>query len=234
MTGDVVPGQRYHGFERWPSMCELHQTIFTRPKLALQRHVYHTVHGPEILDSLRSRLNVEIVGGVFGGEPLRSVRMSLLISSTYGRCCHGSTTGRAVAGGSYLVTRSACAPSLSHNRDQRQATGTGPAGDGTSGQRAASRYKRVNKRPAVDDEQRDLAGQVGGGAWARQVAAASGRTSARRASTAAGRAGWRRTVAGQASSSWQTAHGARRVAGGEGRLLNKPNKQSPIAARSEE
>ncbi|KAJ7203866.1 hypothetical protein GGX14DRAFT_648107 [Mycena pura] len=104
--------------------------------------------------------------------------------------------------------------------NQQQATGTGPAGDGTSGQRAASRYKRLNKRP-VDDEQRDLAGQVGGGAWARQVAAASGRISTRRASAAAGRAGWRRTVAGQASSSWQTARGTRRVAGGERRVVEQ-------------
>ena len=64
-----------------------------------------------------------------------------------------------------LVTRSACAPSLSHNRDQRQTTGAGPAGNDTSGRWAASRDKRVNKQP-VDDEQRDLAGQVGGGAWA--------------------------------------------------------------------
>src|ERR1700761_8054631 len=71
LTGDVAPEQRYHGFERWPSVCELHQTVLTRPKLALQRPVYHTVRGPEILDFLRSRLDVEIVGGVFGREPLR-------------------------------------------------------------------------------------------------------------------------------------------------------------------
>ncbi|KAJ7230170.1 hypothetical protein GGX14DRAFT_384131 [Mycena pura] len=76
------------------------------------------------------------------------------------------------------------------------------------GRRAAS---RVNKRP-VDDEQRR--GKWVVGAWARQVAAASGRTSAQRGGAAAGRAGWQRTAAGQASSSWQTARGARWVAGG--------------------